>query len=594
MLPDLILLFHWLLVVQGRGFEQQHPVTTPASPSLLQHRLNFSSPAPHIFSSVHGLLRQGYNVLFPNGFSVVPCEIPAFTPFYHGWLNDELPQSPEWLASTPEMAYGIMGSTRNSFLSTYQTTRPVKCIYFDGASGALGENGTMDMQMLFLYGNTTGPPGKHSGAKFLWDEYARAQQLCGWLQEHGLDVSGQGVEGIVRMSAGFELIWCNFSSPSIRLVSKFNASVPLLDYNRTSSLMGYSCKRDRALDAIDQGTRDDLPAPDWEIDWEHEPFVASQQWDWFTTTSRTYSSGDLASTREPSIRLRDAELVSLYSPEYHRHLIELVEHEREHLNLTVDGLWRGGESPQSRQNAMNELMRRRARQRVGNISPQEIDSLRSNIKRMVTRVVSEDPHDDQEWHAISWSHTCDLIVDNFAERLMQLQRLLEQDFMDEREPPVSARRRFTSLRERAHALLIPFFDYSLGLEASSSVQQQTEKIHASLDRCKRRYLPWPVHSEASTASPKGLPSNHFVAQAIEDVMDNICTVLIGAGISIEKTWLRNFNHKLQKPNQRQQQLVRDELRVWHENIEQLTAWLGWSPHWMGCGRLCAWNVSNPG
>ena len=64
-------------------------------------RLNFSSAAPHLFSSVHGLLRQGYKSFFPNGIRVVPWEIPAFTPLYHGWLNEEAPQSPEWLAFAP-------------------------------------------------------------------------------------------------------------------------------------------------------------------------------------------------------------------------------------------------------------------------------------------------------------------------------------------------------------------------------------------------------------------------------------------------------------------------------------------------------------
>ena len=64
-------------------------------------RLNFSSASPHLFSSVHGLLRQGYNTFFPNGFGVVLCEISAFTPLYHGWLNEEAPQTPEWPAFAP-------------------------------------------------------------------------------------------------------------------------------------------------------------------------------------------------------------------------------------------------------------------------------------------------------------------------------------------------------------------------------------------------------------------------------------------------------------------------------------------------------------
>ena len=82
------------------GQQQLFDKTSFVSSDNYPH-LNFSSAAPHLFSSVHGLLRQGYNTFFPNGFAVVPCEIPAFTPLYHGWLNEEAPQSPEWLSFKP-------------------------------------------------------------------------------------------------------------------------------------------------------------------------------------------------------------------------------------------------------------------------------------------------------------------------------------------------------------------------------------------------------------------------------------------------------------------------------------------------------------
>ncbi|KAL8999734.1 MAG: hypothetical protein Q9188_005824, partial [Gyalolechia gomerana] len=486
-----------------------------------------------------------------------------------------------------------MGSTRNTCLSTYQTTQPVKCLYFDGASGALGENGTMDTQMLFLYGNTTGPPGQISSAQFLWDEYARAQNLCDWLQGHGLDAPGQGIEGIVRMSAGFELIWCNFSSPSLRLVSRFNVSVPLLGYNRIPTSMEDSQQSDRTLFATEQGKGEGLPAPDWEIDWEHEPFIASQQWDWFTSTSRTYSSEDLASAREPSMRLLDADLVSLYSSEYQQHLLSLVEREREHLNLTMLGIWHGDASQKSRRDAMQQLMRRRSRHRVGDINSQEIARFRRNIEQLVARVVNKNPHEDHGGHTFSWSHICDMIVKNFAKRLVQLQRLLQQDFIGDGERPATTKRRFALLRERAHALLMPFFEYSLDLETASGTkqqQQQSRKAHASLDRCKRWYLPWLTHKEAPTAELKESLGQHFVGHAIEEVMDGICSILVGAGVSIEKTWLRDFNHEPKKFDDEQQQRLRDEMRIWHDKVEELTAWLGWSPHWMGCDRLCAWDV----
>ena len=108
------------------------------------------------------------------------------------------------------MSYGIMGGTRNSHMLTYQTTRRVKCIYFDGESATLFGTGQLDTQMLHIWGNLSGPGKPDDGFRFLWDEYARAEGLCKWIADRELGGLGWGYEGIVRMNAGFEMIWCNF------------------------------------------------------------------------------------------------------------------------------------------------------------------------------------------------------------------------------------------------------------------------------------------------------------------------------------------------------------------------------------------------
>src|SRR5438105_1925731 len=59
-------------------------------------RLDFTSAAPHLFSSVYSLLQQMGNTIFPNGHTIAPCEIPPYTLFYHGRTDGELPPSPEW------------------------------------------------------------------------------------------------------------------------------------------------------------------------------------------------------------------------------------------------------------------------------------------------------------------------------------------------------------------------------------------------------------------------------------------------------------------------------------------------------------------
>ncbi|KAL9583876.1 MAG: hypothetical protein Q9212_002455 [Teloschistes hypoglaucus] len=467
-----------------------------------------------------------------------------------------------------------MGSTRNSFMSTYQTTRPAKCLYIDGASGRLGNEGTLDTQMLFLYGNVTGPPGKNGTGAFLWDEYARAQGLCGWLHERDFDEPGHGIEAIVRMSAGFELIWCNFSSPSLRLISRFNASVPLLGYNRTSLIPEKSKETQSTPSVETQGDQEvDLPAPEWEIDWEHEPFVASQQWDWFTSMSRTYDLQDLSSEREPTIKLLDSEVVSLYSPDYPDLQTRMANDEQEQLNLTSDGVWEGTKSLELRNAALQELMRRRHRHRAGNLSPHEITTLHRSIEKMVSRLLSQgDPHTTSASHPeVSWTRTSDLIVNTFAKPLMHFQQLLQHSRYPPQQPQ-EQRRQFALLRETAHGILMPFFSY----QPHPQPQPQHQQHESSLSRCKSIYLP----SYQST-SPQNNKAHHFLAQATEEVLQNICSTLITIGVAIEEVWLRDFNNFnfFNENTALGLDGLQRQMREWREQVEELTAWLGYIPIW---------------
>lgn len=76
----------------------QQPLFEHNQPKTNYWKLNFSSEAPHYFASVYGLLQQWPNTFFPNGHSIVPCEIPAYTKLYHGRRDAYVPPSPEWLA----------------------------------------------------------------------------------------------------------------------------------------------------------------------------------------------------------------------------------------------------------------------------------------------------------------------------------------------------------------------------------------------------------------------------------------------------------------------------------------------------------------
>ncbi|KAJ6488623.1 hypothetical protein C8R47DRAFT_1126322 [Mycena vitilis] len=174
------------------------------------------STAPFLFNSLSGLLTQWPNTIHGTGHSIIPGTLHPYTLLYHARRDSLLPPpSPEWLAFDQEMSYAIMvprgGPTH---LITYRTTSPAKVIYLDGMSAAWGP-GWMDSQHMFIYGMS-----KNASKEISWfDDYARAEKLCEWAKS-------RDVEGFVRMNAGFELVWCDFQSPKLQLVSHLNITPP--------------------------------------------------------------------------------------------------------------------------------------------------------------------------------------------------------------------------------------------------------------------------------------------------------------------------------------------------------------------------------
>lgn len=59
------------------------------------------------------------------------------------------------------------------------TTRPLRLVYFDGASADKVVSGAMDSQDIVAWGKVR--PDK------VWDEGARIKKLCGWGEQFKLD-----------------------------------------------------------------------------------------------------------------------------------------------------------------------------------------------------------------------------------------------------------------------------------------------------------------------------------------------------------------------------------------------------------------------
>ncbi|KAI8715854.1 hypothetical protein NCS52_01094100 [Fusarium sp. LHS14.1] len=225
-----------------------------------------------VFNAIHSAGRQWGSSLYHNGFGFFPAIVPQGTLFYHGARQNVTPTGPEWLAFEIEHAENFAPSFRarpgdgrprppppgkqphgwkpqpepeeprqelrrrrehdlngddtgrhgpgpgpgdgddedqpknyRGYLHTYQAKRDLKLLLIDGMSAGKTAMGTMDSQDLVLRENNT----KHNDG--VWDEYARALDLCDIANEWGYD-------GLMRVEIGFEVIQCNFTT-GLNLVS---------------------------------------------------------------------------------------------------------------------------------------------------------------------------------------------------------------------------------------------------------------------------------------------------------------------------------------------------------------------------------------
>lgn len=581
--------------------------------------LNFTSPAPHLFASVSSLLHQWSNTIFPNGHTLAAVEVPAYALFYHGLISPDehepTPPSPEWLAFDLEMAYGIMGSSRNSFLLTYQTTRPVKALYFDGESAALMGLGQMDTQMLQLFGNVSGPPG--NGFMGLGQEYMRAHGLCQWLEDSKLGGRGWGFEGVVRMNAGFEMIWCDFSSPSLRLVSRLNVTAPLLPEEEdgeavqqkgvpeTTSSGGFSVvdgADDLALTAIPsrkqdatsyyplppqptRSERDSQPShpaapPNWRHGLGREPFLRIQGWGWFDSATWHFgSTRNGPGQGEVKARVLSCGLLSYYSPQFVNQSLNRASDERKSLNLTANGLWTGPGEQGNRTFAIKQLARRRRFHHLEDVVSEEAMLMRQNSERALRSLLgSQNNCTGADWVLITSE-----IVQRTTNHLTMVDTKLVS-FPSNSQNETAMSEWLYDLRAQIHLFMVGYLEYPPRIE-QGTWSTQSKLYGDTYSRCKYRYtrllVPEELHASLS-------PEEEDIRLAVEDVYGNICSVLLTVGFGVEQAWFESTGGKAPKSNTPATALA-GRADQWHDNIAELQAWLGWESQYYGCEQMCAWD-----
>ncbi|KAJ2902455.1 hypothetical protein MKZ38_000584 [Zalerion maritima] len=614
--------------VRESAAEQQIPLNipntnaneSPSSTPRFQPTLNFTSPSPHLFSSISTLLQQAPNTIFPSGYSLAPVLIPPYTLFYHG-RRDPLPSppSPEWLSFDIEMAYGIMGSSRSSFMLTFQTTRPVSLLYFDGMSAALmGLGGQMDSQMLALFGNVTGPPwGENDGRGGfggLWQEYLRAHGLCDWLEESGLRGKGWGVEGVVRMNAGFEVIWCDFSSGSLRVVDHRNVTAPTMpegpgegggdgggDGNDARGEEEHDWDVQTALEyslpplpeqptTTSESTDPTDPPrpPNWERDGSLEPFRTAQAWGWFL--SATYHYGSMRSSTgmgETRAKVQSCGVISWYSPRLdgeNASLSRAIE-EKKRLNLTTDGIWKGsGSADDNMAEQLKELGRRRRFHQLEFATEGEAMYLRHRSETALRELLNG----GEKCSGVDWV----LMMREIVQRTVQQVKVLESHldkFPRHKANETMVKTWLHGLRAQSHMFLMPYFEYPL--EYTPETWRTDSKLfNETYSRCRFRYTRLLAEDQGIVLSDE----EKDLKGAVEDVYGSVCQVVLSVGFEAEGYWVGMFDKESQKQGgARSPAHTKEELleisHIWGMKISELIAWLGWENEYIGCKEACAWD-----
>ncbi|KAI1085438.1 hypothetical protein F5B20DRAFT_567459 [Whalleya microplaca] len=187
---------------------------------------------PQIFNAVHNAMREFGSAFHHNGMSLFPAVVPEGVLLYHGTASREIPKSFEWVAFELEHAeafarfilrsqrddllyitgvlhgdpprrppVGSPGEPTAGHLHIYQADRPLNVLYIDGMAAAKTDMGTDDSQDILLTQERQQDP---------WGDWQRAEKLCALAKEWGID-------GLIRMEAGFEIIYCDFTKGLRRL-----------------------------------------------------------------------------------------------------------------------------------------------------------------------------------------------------------------------------------------------------------------------------------------------------------------------------------------------------------------------------------------
>ncbi|CCM03688.1 uncharacterized protein FIBRA_05832 [Fibroporia radiculosa] len=496
--------------------------------------------APFIFNSLASLLIQWPNTYHGNGHTIIPGIIKPYTLLYHARKDANLPPSPEWFAFDPEMSFGIMGGRGGStFMSTYRTVRPARVVYFDGMSAALSDLGWLDSQEVFLAGRGRANESDQYPSR---DEYTRITKLCKWAETVDLD-------GFVRMNAGFEVMWCDFDSPVIQLVSHLNITAPGSTPTSGRDMPPPGGGRTPGKDAPDRPTRGRPGGsrPPFNFGWS--PLGATGFSEWLRVAAQR------GTIPQPHVELDYSSFVTFYHPR----LQSLVK-AREGQSVRQHRIW-------------------------NNISTADAQSIRDEVEETLQRPPWRRGGSGMDWGALARN-----VVEEWASRIIQLHEFIGNTSTALREQtPLNTTQAVIALRRLTYSPLNPFMDtgapnstahdwvYSPGASLVDNVflfpprhpLPSVSMNSSALQRCVYSATGF-LHDPRIHKTPQEV----LLQTSIETVLERLCG-----------DYAALFVESMDVDDRISSQDLSRLINLWGARVDLLMQWLDWT-EWHRCTEVC--------
>jgi hypothetical protein len=390
------------------------------------------------------------------------------------------------------------------------------------------------------------------------------------------------------MNAGFEMIWCNFNSTSLKLVSNLNVSAPLLNATgdqrlRTSHPSDGQLPIHATLNepsVLDEGPHG--PGMTNPL----EPFRSIAQYMWFTASAKRYgSNGNIeVGGGETRVKINTCGLFSFYDPVLSGQSSVRVQQERKDLNLTADGHWQGPTSADdNRVKALSQLLWRRRLHHTNHVTEQDGLKMYDLVEDGLQNVLNV-----TGCTGISWDTLAKEVTTFYARHMHELRTVLDTAADSTGSSFDDQKQQLQQIRYLTHWFMVSYFEYPAepytpeSLDKNFSIDSPAAK--EGLSRCLTQY----AVEDRSTLNN----AEQLLSWAVDEALKGICTSIFSIGLAVERQWLLNYNvaTEVVQIMGSQRHDLQKKARTWLDELEELMAWLGWIDQWTACEKGCTADV----